>query len=93
MAFIAKGSEPHLRLTIKSQVPKEESCVKRDGLKKAWQNRHSIERVRADERLSGRKAIRFSEFLQSKNKPHQFLGGMRDSNVVMLALGSFFSEV
>jgi len=37
--------------------------------------------------------VRFSGFLQGEYEPHQFLGSVGDGNIVMLTLGSFFSEI
>ncbi len=42
---------------------------------------------------SGFRAIWFSRLLQCKDEPYQFLGGVRYSDVVMLAFGPFLSQI
>ena len=37
--------------------------------------------------------VRLPRFLQCKNEPHQFLGSVRDGNIVVLALGPFLGEI
>ena len=40
-----------------------------------------------------RQAVRLSGFFQSKNKPHQLLGGVGNGNIVVLTLGTFLRKV
>ena len=51
--------------------------------------------AQAPKRIAGLRCwdIWFAGSLQGKNQANQFLSGVRDSDVVMLAFGAFFSKV